>query len=221
MAAEQNTVLMATPADKTANKDQKLPADDDAPRPKRELSLPRATIIAAIISGLLAGGSGIVVGLLLPGSRTSSGQSSGKSATVSISSPSANARIPRRLVAQGTARNLGPQQLVWLTVEAIRPGGAYSGQIYLSPGPCPVKSDGTWSCGIGPVGNPGGYGTQWVIWATVVNAQQANQYINRFRTGHGDDFFTVAGRSGPPHVGGSSGITHILVIRCARQGCHG
>jgi hypothetical protein len=134
--------------------------------------------------------------------------------SVNITSPTDGANIPMALSIQGTVKNLRPNEDVVVYNEPVSDGKP-SGTFYPGLGPCPVHSDGSWTCSV-HVGSPANYGNQFYVWAAVVTSAQAYS-DNEHATEKALSTIGFLGDDAPPHIGGAQAIFHRLVIRCLRD----
>jgi hypothetical protein len=123
--------------------------------------------------------------------------------SISITGPADGAHVPMDVTAQGTVENLRPNQVVMVYIEPFTDdaSNAPSGNFYSALGPCPVTSNGSWSCTL-EVGGPHSFGDQSYIWAAIVSSAQA--YAGDQQTSENLKPFGYAGDPAPPSIGGAT-----------------
>ena len=136
--------------------------------------------------------------------------------SISITGPTDGAHVPMVLTAQGVVRNLRPNQVVMVYIEPFTDdaSNAPSGNFYSALGPCPVTSNGSWSCPL-EVGGPNSFGDQSYVWAAIVSSAQA--YAADQQTTEDLAAFGYPGDPAPPSTGGAQSASRRLVIRCQQH----
>jgi len=189
--------------------DTERAAVDWPPRRSRWLNDPRSRVVAAAIPVAAA----TVVGLV--GFYAARHAGSPPSPAISMMIPGAGSRIGPFVRVSGRARNLRPQQMVWVFIQFIHPNETPSRNVYPALGPCPIGKNQIWTCANVQVGKADDYGKQYKIWAAIVTDRQAYWYATLIASAHGNHSFNPAGGNSPPHVTGTPGVTGHLVTRCA------
>ena len=159
------------------------------------------TVKAAIINGAATLG-GAVVGALAVWLVAVQGKEPAPLLPVRLAF-AASPRFASPSALQGHVEHLRAGTSVWTFNEPFGVDGTVpGGVVYAEPGPCPVDSDGNWSCNATYIGAPADIGHRFRLYAAVLTDEQAmgvvrNSLVNTY---HGGPQLQANGR--PPHVDG-------------------